>query len=149
METLGQGLSLCAAIGAPDGGAHCTAADLAFFLRAAHQGKLASSAQTRAFFIPQVKHHDRAAGKTVNYGFGLEFERRTDGAVEAYGKDGTNTGCSALLRYYPDLDLTLVLLCNRKTQRGVRPGSSSELFSPEGLPPETAWGRYLFCRSVA
>jgi len=43
-------------------------------------------------------------------GYGLEFSVTDDGRVRCYQKDGANVGASALLRHYPDHDLTLAIL---------------------------------------
>ena len=96
-------------IGSPDGGAYVTAPDLARFLRAVQAGKLLSPALTKAFFTPQVYYR---AGKQwiVHYGYGLVFYLDPAGQVVSYHKEGVNVGVSAMLRYFPAQDITVVLL---------------------------------------
>jgi CubicO group peptidase (beta-lactamase class C family) len=95
-------------IGSPDGGAHCTAADLVLFMQAARAGRLLPDHLTEEFLTPQVLHHS-ADAREVHYGFGLEFIV-VDGAVRSMYKDGVNTGASAFVAYYPlrGLDLAIV-----------------------------------------
>jgi CubicO group peptidase (beta-lactamase class C family) len=104
-------------IGSPDGGAHVTAGDLERFLRQVQAGRLLSAASVDAFLAPQVLHHVREEGR-VMYGYGMEFTLDSgSGHVLFAEKEGINAGVSAVLRYYPDADLTVVLLSNM--QRGV------------------------------
>lgn len=98
-------------IGSPDGGAHVSAQDLEAFMTALRAGRLLSSELTEAFLTPQVLHHtdDDVA---VHHAFGLEVEVRPDGTVRSLSKDGINAGASAILRWYPASDTTLVVLSN-------------------------------------
>ncbi len=98
-------------IGSPDGGAHCTAADLVRFLDAVRGGKLLGPELTQTFLTPQVTHHD-ADDYTVRYGFGLEFEVLADGSIRSLYKDGINTGASAIVRHYPAQDVTVAVVAN-------------------------------------
>lgn len=95
-------------IGSPDGGAHCTAADLVRFMQAVRAGRLLPDDLTEAFLTPQVLHH-AADGREVQYGFGLEFIV-VDGAVQSMYKEGVNTGASAFVAHYPHhgVDLAIV-----------------------------------------
>ena len=104
-------------IGSPDGGAHCTAADLVTFLQAVRVGALLPPELTAAFLTPQVPHHTKG-DHTVHYGFGLEFVV-ADGQVFRYYKDGVNTGVSAVVQHYPDLDIDLAIVSS--TQDGAWP----------------------------
>ncbi|WP_026819696.1 serine hydrolase domain-containing protein [Arthrobacter castelli] len=99
-------------IGSPDGGAHCTAADLIRFLDELRAGELLSPALTQAFFTPQVTHHHQDDGGSIHYGFGLEFELDDGGRVRSFYKDGVNAGASALLRHYPATGITTAILSN-------------------------------------
>jgi CubicO group peptidase (beta-lactamase class C family) len=104
-------------IGSPDGGAHVTAGDLERFLRQVQAGILLSRASVNALLTPQVLHHVGGEGR-VMYGYGMQFMVDSgSGHVLFAEKEGINVGVSAVLRYYPDTDLTVVLLSNM--QRGV------------------------------
>ncbi len=98
-------------IGSPDGGAHVTAADLTRFLDALRNGELLSPELTTAFLTPQVHHSDDDDG-SLHYGFGLEFELRADGSIRSFYKDGINAGASAMLRHYPELNVTVAVVSN-------------------------------------
>jgi len=99
-------------IGSPDSGAHVTAADLDRFIRAVRAGRLLSQELTYLFFQPQVDYYERDDWK-ARYGLGLWFrvEKRNE-AVTFCQKEGYNAGVSAILRYYFEQDLCLVLLSN-------------------------------------
>jgi CubicO group peptidase (beta-lactamase class C family) len=96
-------------VGSPDGGAHCTAADLVRFLRAVRDGRLLDEEQSRAFLTPQALHHARDGRTEVHYGFGLEFVV-VDGEVRSYAKDGINTGASAYVAHQVGPQVDVVVL---------------------------------------
>jgi len=98
-------------IGAPDGGAHCTAGDLVRFMHAVRGGELLSAERTELFLTPQVVHNE-ADGYTVTYGFGLVFEVLPDGRLRDFYKEGINVGASAIVEHYPAQDVTLALVAN-------------------------------------
>lgn len=104
-------------IGSPDGGAHCTAADLVRFLQAVRHNVLLSPELTAAFLTPQVLHHTKDDHE-VHYGFGLEFNV-AEGRVRRYYKDGVNIGASAIVQHYPDADLDLAIVSS--TEDGAWP----------------------------
>ena len=98
-------------IGSPDAGAYVTAADLDRFLRAVQAGQLLSDELTTAFLTPQV--HDRKIEDwSKMYGLGLWFYVDQSGHVVCYEKEGINAGVSGRMRYFPDLDINVVLLSN-------------------------------------
>lgn len=104
-------------IGSPDGGAHVSAADLARFLRAVQSGALLSQDMTARFLSAQALHHTMepdgpADTAELHYAYGLEVEHDQAGRVRSYYKDGINTGASGILRHYPGLDVTVVVLAN-------------------------------------
>lgn len=103
-------------IGSPDGGAHCTVADLDRFLAVLRGGGLLGEEWTERFFRPAVEHSDNSEG-TRHFGYGLEFQHDHDGGLTYFEKEGINAGTSAVVRHYPDPDLTVTLLSNM--ERGV------------------------------
>ncbi len=103
-------------IGSPDAGALVTAADLDRFLRSVQSGNLLSPELTEAFLTPQVHYRDKD-GWTMKYGYGLWFyveENREGGGdhVVCYQKEGINAGVSGMIRYFPDQDISAVILSN-------------------------------------
>jgi CubicO group peptidase (beta-lactamase class C family) len=96
-------------IGSPDGGAHCTAADLVRFLQAVREGRLLDEELTRAFLAPQALHHVADDGSEVHYGFGLELVV-AEGEVRSYAKDGVNAGVSAYVGHHvaPEVDVAVL-----------------------------------------
>jgi CubicO group peptidase (beta-lactamase class C family) len=99
-------------VGSPDGGAHSTVVDLERFMAAAQRGDLLGPDLTSKFFTPQVLHHVDEHGP-LHYGYGLEFSYDPDdGGLMFYEKEGINAGVSAVLRHYPDSEITLVMLSN-------------------------------------
>jgi len=98
-------------VGSPDSGAHVTAGDLDRFLRAVQAGKLLSPALTAEFLSPHVLYRETDTGQ-VHYGYALAFQADPAGEIVFYGKSGINAGVSAMLRYYPAGDVTVVLLSN-------------------------------------
>ncbi len=98
-------------VGSPDGGAHVTAADLARFLDVAREGGLLSKESTEAFLSPVALHSTNDVGE-LWMGFGLEFQYQSDGSLRYFEKEGYNAGTSGVVRHYPALDTTVVLLGN-------------------------------------
>ena len=95
-------------IGSPDGGAHCTAADLVRFMQAVRAGSLLPDGLTKDFLTPQVLHHSTAEHE-VHFGFGMEFIV-VDGVVRSMYKEGVNTGASAFVAYYAHRGLDLAIV---------------------------------------
>ena len=98
-------------VGSPDSGAHVTAADLDRFLRAVRSGGLLSSWLAEQFFRPQIFYRKRD-GWAMHYGLGMWFYVEPDGHVLCCQKEGYNAGVSAVMRYFPDLDINLIILSN-------------------------------------
>ena len=98
-------------IGSPDSGAHVTAADLDRFLRSVKDGRLLSSESTERFFTPQVHYKDQTDWE-MRYGLGMWFHVESDGHVLCCQKEGYNAGVSAVMRYFFDSDVNLVILSN-------------------------------------
>lgn len=98
-------------IGSPDGGAHVTAADLGRFLRSVMNGELLSRELTKSFLTPVALHSSNDVGE-MWMGYGLEFQFEADGSLRYYEKEGYNAGASGVVRHYPAIDTTVVLLGN-------------------------------------
>jgi len=100
-------------IGSPDSGAQVTAPDLDRFLRAIRirGGKLLTPATARRFFTPQIRYKNQD-GWEMRYGLGMWCYVEPDGHVICCQKEGYNAGVSAVMRYFPDSDVHLVILSN-------------------------------------
>lgn len=103
-------------IGSPDGGAFTTAMDLDRFIRALVAGDMLSKELTQALLTPKVFYRDR---NDRNYrelmGFCFHFitEADAEDKVVFLKKDGNNSGVSCIVSYYPQPDLTLIILSNQ------------------------------------
>jgi CubicO group peptidase (beta-lactamase class C family) len=97
--------------GSPDGGAHVTAGDLVAFHQALRSGRLLSQELTAQMLTPHEILRTKPGG-THRTGFGFEFWIDADGGRACYWKEGMNVGASAVLRYYPSSQVTLVVLSN-------------------------------------
>jgi len=98
-------------IGSPNSGAHVTSTDLDRFLRAVKRGVLLSPEMTRTFFAPQV-HYKHRDGWEMRYGLGAWFYVEPGGHVICCQKEGYNAGVSAVMRYFFDGEIDLVILSN-------------------------------------
>jgi CubicO group peptidase (beta-lactamase class C family) len=95
-------------IGGADGGAHCTAGDLARFLRAVDDGSLLGD--RRALMLaPAATVADR-----ISYGYGCFLYG--DGR---FGHGGGDPGVSALVQRIPAADATVVVVCNTESRVGA------------------------------
>jgi CubicO group peptidase (beta-lactamase class C family) len=88
-------------VGAPDGGAFCTAGDLLAFLDAVRRGALLPPDLTEAFFTPQVRIDDE-----LEQGFGLEFN------AGGWWKEGCSEGASAIAQHHSGPGVDSVILSN-------------------------------------
>ena len=97
--------------GAPDGGAHVTAADLIQFHQALVAGQLLNPEFTRSMLESKA---DQAVydGNLRRTGFGFEFEYGSDGDLISYWKEGINVGASGILQHFTSQNVTLVVLSN-------------------------------------
>lgn len=100
-------------IGSPDGGAHVTAADLDGFLSAVRAGDLLGEEWTDRFLHPYTRHSENEMGP-LHFGYGLEFQYDMRERLLYLGKEGINSGTSAVIRDYPDGDTTVVVLSNMR-----------------------------------
>lgn len=98
-------------IGSPDSGAYVTAADLNRFLRAVQSGELLSPTLTKELLSPHVDYRQKE-GWTMKYGYCLWFYVEEDGKIVSYQKEGINAGVSAVMRYFPEQDINVVILSN-------------------------------------
>lgn len=96
-------------VGGPDSGAYVTVGDLHRFHDAVTQGRLLGPTLTAELLTPKVRHSARGDGSHL-MGFGFEFETDADELVRSYWKEGVNVGVSAMLRHYPAVDVTVVVL---------------------------------------
>ncbi|MBA4745991.1 MAG: beta-lactamase family protein [Muricauda sp.] len=86
--------------GNPAGGNHGTAKDLFKFSRALHSGN----------FIKPKSLKTMLPSDSSNYGYGIK--KYDYGNMESYGHDGLFPGFSSYMQYYPDKDITLIVLAN-------------------------------------
>lgn len=98
-------------IGSPDGGAIVSAEDLDIFLRSVQKNKLLSPELTELFLTPKVIYKESPDWTTM-FGFGLKFYLNKKNEIVCYQKEGINAGVSAIMRYFPDWDIHVVLLSN-------------------------------------
>jgi CubicO group peptidase (beta-lactamase class C family) len=93
--------------GTAAGGAITTAREMLQFSRALHSGALLQPATLRLMTTPQPGR----AASALQYGFG--FELSTAAGIRSYGHGGQATGANFAYRFFPQLDLTVVLLSNQ------------------------------------
>ncbi len=105
-------------IGAPDGGAYSTVHDLDRFLCGLKSGRLLSKEYVQMLFEPHCEFSQpyRAwknvpAGTLFN-GYAFEFVR-IGKQTYMMKKDGMNAGVRAMLSYFPQTDITIIMLCNQ------------------------------------
>jgi CubicO group peptidase (beta-lactamase class C family) len=98
-------------IGSPDSGAYVTARDLDRFLRSVQSGQLLSKELTKALFSAHVDYKEKD-GWTMKYGYCFWFYVEPNGKVVCLQKEGVNAGVSGAMRYFPELDINVVILSN-------------------------------------
>jgi CubicO group peptidase (beta-lactamase class C family) len=105
-------------IGSPDGGVYSTVNDLDMFIRKLKSGLLLDSKYTEMVFAPHCKFSkpytkwEPALNATIRNGYAFEFVE-INGEVFCMRKDGLNVGVGAMLSYYPNLDTSIIILCNQ------------------------------------
>ena len=94
-------------------GAYSTAEDLFSFERAFWSGKLVGEETMHEMLTPQSGGGAGAGGLTgdVREGLGVEVVRQNGHLL--YGHTGGDLGIATLAYYYPDADITTVILTNR------------------------------------
>ncbi|MDO4298342.1 MAG: serine hydrolase domain-containing protein [Lachnospiraceae bacterium] len=107
-------------MGTPDGGAYTTAEDLNRFLTAIRDHVLLGEKFADMFLHPHCEftrpmEGDEIPGLYEQNGYGFEF-LMLEGSGEPFCicKDGMNDGVAAKFSYYPEKDMTLVLLANQE-----------------------------------
>ena len=99
-------------IGSPDGGAYTTVYDMGLFMDALRTGKLLSPENTQAMQTPQVTYHERET-YNLKYSFTTLFVCDKEDKINFYLGEGEDNGVSCKTVYYPDADVTNVLLANQ------------------------------------
>jgi len=100
-------------IGNADAGAYSTTADLNKFMVGILSGCLLSAETTRAMLTPKEKYRVNA-DYTHMMGYGFEFYvTNLENRIVYISKDGCNPGAAAILKYYPDTEVTVVILANQ------------------------------------
>lgn len=94
-------------VGTSAGGAICTISDIAGFSDALRNGKLLSSSS----FEKMIKVQNQPFGKGEDYGYGLILENRS--GTFSYGHGGTAGGVNFEYRYYPEQDVTFIIMNNQ------------------------------------
>jgi CubicO group peptidase (beta-lactamase class C family) len=106
-------------VGAPDGGAYTTAADLAKFWETLRSGKLLSAPVLNTMLQPRVATGDDAPYS--HYGCGVWIDRpgspggtdtATTESIRKIFVEGSDPGVALRSAVYPDKDLTLTLIGN-------------------------------------
>lgn len=92
--------------GSSAGGAMTTTADAAAFMRALGTGTLLPRATLDTLITVRNEGADASP-----YGYG--FEMRHDSGTPSFGHGGITTGVNAELRYFPTLDVTLIMFSNQ------------------------------------
>lgn len=105
-------------IGSPDGGIYSTVADLDKFLRTLNSGELLSPKMSHLLFQPHCafekpfKKWKPELNTTITTGYAFEFVT-IDQKIFCVRKDGMNDGVAAMLSYYPETDVSIVILSNQ------------------------------------
>lgn len=100
-------------IGTPDSGAYTTASDLDLFIRQLKDGKLLSERLTEDIFKPKVDY--RMVGKYKKMiGYCFEFSMDASNKILCMDKGGSNAGVNNDFYYFPDSDITMVILSNNE-----------------------------------
>ncbi len=115
-------------IGDPAGGATVTARDLDRFVGAIASGMLMRDSASSQLLQPQVKEQDFRDGELWN-GFAFEFTRDSAGDIVRFGKDGINAGVASFATWFPQRDITCVLLANQDCNVWAMQRELNPLFS--------------------
>ncbi len=105
-------------IGSPDSGVYTTVNNLDIFIRNLNENMLLNAEYTDMIFSPHCefarpfKKWKPAPNATIRNGYAFEFVEN-NGEVFCIRKDGLNDGVGAMLSYYPNIDSTIIILCNQ------------------------------------
>ena len=94
--------------GSSAGGGYSTCRDMLLFIRGLLSYKIVDRATLKEMTTPMSS----SRGKNFDYGYGFMIWR-SESNVVSYGHAGQTYGVNFELRYYPQKDLTTVLLCNQ------------------------------------
>lgn len=100
-------------IGTPDSGAYTTASDLDLFIRQLKKGKLLDKKLTEDIFKPKVDYFIRGNYKKMA-GYCFEFTVDNSDKIICMDKGGSNVGVNNEFYYFPDSDITMVILSNNE-----------------------------------
>ncbi len=106
------------AFSASDGGAFCTAGDMARFLKALREGALLSESMTREVLTPRVDDQVTEDG-TWKYGYGMWFLVDKQGSMVRYGHSGEDPGVSCRVYHYPGQGIDMIILGNQSYCAGT------------------------------
>jgi len=103
-------------IGSPDSGAYTTVNDLDIFIRKLKANMLLKTEYTNMLFSPHCEFvysfKEWQLNATKRNGYAFEFVE-INGNVVCMRKEGSNDGVGAMLSYYPNIDVTIIILCNQ------------------------------------
>lgn len=105
-------------IGSPDSGVYTTVNDLDIFIRNLKSNMLLKAEYTHMIFSPHCEFArpftkwEPVSNATIRTGYAFEFVE-INGEVFCMRKDGLNDGVGAMLSYYPQIDATIIILCNQ------------------------------------
>ncbi|MGV8981668.1 serine hydrolase domain-containing protein [Clostridium sp.] len=105
-------------IGSPDSGVYTTVIDLDIFIRNLKINMLLKTEYTNMIFSPHCKftrpfnYGQPPINATIRKGYAFEFVE-INGEVFCMRKEGLNDGVGAMLSYYPDTDVTIIIMSNQ------------------------------------
>ena len=110
-------------IGSPDSGAYTTVIDLDIFIRNLKSNRVLNSEYTNMLFSPHCKFAspfncgEPSVNATIRKGYAFEFVE-INGNIFCMRKEGLNDGVGAMLSYYPEMDVTIIIMSNQTMNNG-------------------------------